>query len=206
MANRRYHILFSDIGGVLGTNGWDTRLRRKIAARYSLNVEELERRHHLMFDSFERGYMSFEDYLGHVFFEQQRSFTVDEIRDFAFSESVAWPDCIDLLRRVKTLNGLKLALISNEGEGLTNYRVRAWGLRELADFLIFSYCVHMRKPDRAMWQLGLDVAQARPEESIYIDDRPMFVEIAGNLGFTAIQHVSVESTRDQLARLGLAVD
>jgi putative hydrolase of the HAD superfamily len=64
----------------------------------------------------------------------------------------------------------------------------------------------MRKPDRAMWQLGLDVAQARPEESIYIDDRPMFVEIAGNLGFTAIQHVSVESTRDQLARLGLAVD
>jgi putative hydrolase of the HAD superfamily len=205
MANRRYHILFSDIGGVLGTNGWDSRLRRKIAARYNLNFEELERRHHLMFDSFERGYMSFEDYLRHVFFEQQRSFTVDEVREFAFSESIAWPESIDLLREVKSLNGVKVALLSNEGEGLTNYRVRVWKLRELADFLIFSYCVHLRKPDPAIWQLGLDLAQANAEESIYIDDRPIFVEIARNLGFTAIQHVSVESTRDQLARLGLAV-
>jgi putative hydrolase of the HAD superfamily len=206
MAGPLFHVLFSDIGGVLGTNGWDTRLRFKIAEQYGLNFDELERRHHLMFDSFERGYMRFEDYLRHVFFEQERDFRLEEIRDFAFSQSIAWTENIDLLRRVKARNGLKLALISNEGEGLTDYRVRAWGLRELADFLVFSYCVHMRKPDHAIWQLALDLAQAKPEESIYIDDRPIFVEIARDLGFTAIHHVSLESTRDELKNLGLAVD
>jgi putative hydrolase of the HAD superfamily len=206
MAGSDYHVLFSDIGGVLGTNGWDTRLRRKIAEQYGLNFEEMERRHHLMFDSFERGYMRFEDYLRHVFFDRERAFRLEEVRDFAFSQSIAWTENIDLLRRVKALNGLKLALISNEGEGLTDYRVRAWGLRKLADFLVFSYCVHMRKPDRAIWQLALDLAQAKPEESIYIDDRPIFVEIALDLGFTAIHHVSLESTRDKLKNLGLVVD
>lgn len=205
MAGHSHHILFSDIGGVLGTNGWDTRLRREIARRYGLNFEALERRHHLMFDSFERGYLTFAQYLQHVFFEEERPFSLEEIRDFAFSQSVAWPESIALLRNVKALNQLKLALVSNEGEGLTDYRVSAWGLRDLADFLIFSYCVHMRKPDPAIWQLALDLAQAKPAESIYIDDRPIFVEIARSMGFTAIQHVSVESTRDQLESLGLAV-
>lgn len=205
MAKSRFHALFSDIGGVLGTNGWDTRLRSKAAQRFQCDAEEIERRHGLVFDSFERGYMSFEQYLRHVFFAEPRDFDLEDVREFAYSESVAWPENIRLLQTVKASNGLKLALISNEGEGLTNYRVRSWGLRNWADFLVFSHCVHYRKPDHAIWQLALDLAQARAEECIYIDDRQMFVDIARELGFTALQHQSLERTRDQLQELGLRV-
>jgi len=96
-------------------------------------------------------------------------------------------------------------LISNEGEGLTEHRVRKFGLRELADFLVFSYFVHMRKPDLEIWNLALNLAQVDPSETIYIDDREMFAEVAAEMGFTAICHVSLEKTRDRLLQLGLRV-
>jgi putative hydrolase of the HAD superfamily len=206
MRHSRYQILYSDIGGVLGTNGWDGEVRRKVAERFHIDLEEIEPKHHLVFDSYERGYMPFEDYLRYVFFGSPRSFTIGEMRDYSYAQSIAWPENIAFFKRVKSANGLKLALISNEGRGITEHRVGKFGLRELADFLVVSHCVQLRKPDRAIWQLALDLAQAAAEESIYIDDREMFANVAAEMGFTAIHHVSLESTSNRLRELGFEVD
>ncbi len=205
MTDSKYVALFSDIGGVLGTNGWDTSLRLKIARQFDCDSDEIQARHRMMFDSFERGYMNFEQYLRRVFFASPRTFTLDDVRQSAFNESVPWPENIALLKSVKTANRLKLALISNEGEGLTEYRVHKFGLRDLADFLVFSHFVHMRKPDLEMWHLALNLAQVTASETIYIDDREVFVEVAAELGFTSIHHTSLHETADQLAQLGLLV-
>jgi putative hydrolase of the HAD superfamily len=59
-----------------------------------------------------------------VFFDVPRAFTVEELREYTYKESVAWPENISFLKRTKESNGLKLALISNEGRGLTEHRVR----------------------------------------------------------------------------------
>ncbi|MBV9761555.1 MAG: HAD-IA family hydrolase [Acidobacteriaceae bacterium] len=206
MPHLPFHILYSDIGGVLGTNGWDAALRRKVAARFHLDLEEIEPRHHLMFDSYERGYMSFEDYLRRVFFGRPRDFTIEDVRDFTYDQSVPWPENIGFFQRVKTANRLKLALISNEGRGITEHRIQKFGLRELADFMVISHCVALRKPDREIWGLALRLAQAKPEESIYVDDREMFVQAAEELGFRAVHHVSLESTKDRFRSIGLEVD
>ena len=106
---------------------------------------------------------------------------------------------------MKKANGLKFGLISNEGQGITEYRMNAFGLREVADFIVVSHCVHMRKPDRQIWQLALDLAQVTPEQCIYVDDREMFVNVAAQIGFTAFQHINLESTREKFKDLGLAV-
>jgi putative hydrolase of the HAD superfamily len=203
MAQSRFLALFSDIGGVLGTNGWDTDIRIRVGNHFGCDLDVIQGRHRLMFDSFERGYMTFEEYLKRVFCPGSRSFTIDEVRDFAFEQSIPWPRNIQLLRQVRNANPIKVGLISNEGEGLTEYRVRKFGLRDASDFMIFSYFVHMRKPDLEMWRLALNLAQVQPEESIYIDDRAMFADIAGELGFTAIQHKSLEETSARLNELGV---
>ncbi len=199
MAQRKFLAVFSDIGGVLGTNGWDTNLRLKISNHFHCDPHEIQARHRLMFDSYERGYMTFEEYLRAVFCLQPW----EHVRDFAYSESVPWPENIALLKTVKERNNLKLALISNEGEGLTEHRSRKFGLAELADFCIFSHFVHLRKPDREMWRLALNLAQVEAGKSVYIDDRKMFVEIAASMGFTAIHHKSLEQTRREFVELGL---
>lgn len=203
MSASKFHILFSDVGGVLGTNGWDAALREKIASHFKVELAEVESRHHLMFDSYERGHMGFEDYLRSVFFRVSRPFTVEEVVEYSYNESIAWPENIKFFKRVKQENHLKMALISNEGRGLTEHRVHKFKLRDLADFMIFSHCVGYRKPDREIWRLALNLAQATPHQSIYVDDRKMFVDIAAGMGFTAVHHISLEDTSERLREVGL---
>lgn len=205
MPHPKFRALYSDIGGVLGTNGWDTKLRKQITDHFGIEPEPIESRHHLMFDSFERGYMSFETYLQYVFFNVPRGFTLDEVRTYTYNASTAWRENIDFFSRVKRDNHLKLGLISNEGRGITEHRVGKFGLRDLADFMVISHYVHFRKPDLEIWRLALNLAQVTAEESIYIDDREMFADVAREIGFTAIHHTSLESTRAELRKLDLAV-
>jgi hypothetical protein len=44
-----------DIGGVLLTNGWTHDGRQRAAANFSLDLAEMEDRHHLTFDTYEEG-------------------------------------------------------------------------------------------------------------------------------------------------------
>lgn len=206
MAHHPFRMLYSDIGGVLGTNGWDTPLREEICSRFSLDHGEIESRHRLMFDSYERGFLTFEEYLRHVFFAEPRSFTWEAVRDFAYNASTPWLENIEFFKRVKVHNGLKMALISNEGQGITEHRIQKFGLRDLADYLVISHFTHMRKPDHEIWKLALQLGAATPQESLYIDDREMFANMAAELGFAAIHHTTLSKTRAHLAQLGLIVD
>ena len=45
------NTIFTDIGGVLLTNGWDRGCRRKAIDTFKLDAEETEERHHLCFDT-----------------------------------------------------------------------------------------------------------------------------------------------------------
>jgi putative hydrolase of the HAD superfamily len=48
-------VLFLDIGGMLLTNGWDRRRRGRAAEEFGLDSDERNERHHLTFDTCERG-------------------------------------------------------------------------------------------------------------------------------------------------------
>ena len=206
MIHHPFRMLYSDIGGVLGTNGWDTPLRQELCARFLLDHGEIESRHRLMFDSYERGFLTFEEYLRHVFFATARNFAWEDLRDFTYAASTPWLENIEFFKRVKAHNGLKMALISNEGQGITEHRIRKFGLRELADYMVISHYTHLRKPDREIWRLALQLGGAAPQESIYIDDREMFVNVAAELGFTAVHHTTLIKTQAHLKQLGLIVD
>ncbi len=205
MVQSKFHILYSDIGGVLGTNGWGTDLRLKVATHFNVESEETESRHAQIFDTYERGFMTFEEYLNYVYFASPRLFKMEQLRDYAYDASTLWTENLDFLRSVKKANGLKLGLISNEGGGLSEHRSHKFGLRDLADFIIYSYASHMRKPDPAIWRLALNLAQATPHESIYIDDRKIFADIAKEKGFTAFHYTSLENLRRDFADAGLIV-
>ncbi len=52
--------LFLDVGGVLLTNGWGHQSRALAAKAFDLNLEEMEDRHHLTFDTYEVGKLALE--------------------------------------------------------------------------------------------------------------------------------------------------
>ena len=79
--------LFWDVGGVLLTNGWDQEGRSAAAARFHLDLEELERRHWRVAEAFETGGLDLDRYLAETVFDEPRSFTPAEFVEFMHSRS-----------------------------------------------------------------------------------------------------------------------
>jgi putative hydrolase of the HAD superfamily len=197
--------LFLDIGGVLLTNGWDHTTRARAASQFGLDCDEMNERHHLTYDTYEEGKLSLDAYLNRVVFYEKRSFSREEFKAFMYAQSQPFPHMIHLMRGLKNQYGLRIAAVSNEGRELTVYRVQQFKLGTLVDFFVSSCFVHFRKPDTDMYRIALDIAQVRPEQVVYIDDRAMFVEVAQGLGIQGIVHSSYESTQETLETLGLSL-
>jgi putative hydrolase of the HAD superfamily len=200
--------LFLDIGGVLLTNGWDRHARERAAEYFELDLDEMNERHHLTFDTYEEGKLELEEYLARVVFFRERSFSPEEFREFMFAQSKPFQDTIDFFHGLKSNLGLRMVAVSNEGRELTEHRIRQFNLRALFDAFISSCYVHYRKPDKDMYRMALNVSQAEVSETVYVDDRAMFVEVAGSLGMHGVHHVDLETTRSRFAEIGLplAVD
>ena len=71
------------------------------------------------------------------------------------------------------------------------------------DSFIFSYFVHVRKPDADIFRLALEIAQAPARQVVYIENTPMFVQIAEGLGIRSILHTDYRSTCATLGSFGL---
>ena len=72
------------------------------------------------------------------------------------------------------------------------------------DLFVSSCFVHLRKPDPEIFRLALDLAQVSAPRVVYIENTPMFTEVATDLGIHSILHTDHASTRAELAALGLA--
>lgn len=57
-----------------------------------------------------------------------------------------------------------------------------------------------------MFRIALEIAQTSAENVLYIEDRPLFIQIAGESGITGIHHIDYHSTIKKLAQFGLKVD
>jgi putative hydrolase of the HAD superfamily len=194
--------IFTDIGGVLLTNGWDRSGRQKAIRKFKLDPVETEERHHLTFDTYESGKISLSEYLKRLVFYTKRNFTEEDFRKFMFDQSQPIPDMLALIRGIKEKYGIKIAVVSNEGRELNNYRINTFKLGEFVDFFISSCFVHFRKPDADIFKVALDIAQVSPEKVIYLEDRPLFVQVADTLGIRGIIHHDFNTTRKQLADFG----
>lgn len=204
----RVTALFLDVGGVMLTNGWDRKSREAAANRFGLDLDDLNDRHRMTFDTYETGKLSLEEYLKSSVFYKERSFTPEDFRNFMFNQSVAYQDMIDLIKGLKAKYKLRIAVVNNEGRELNEHRIKTFQLNEFVDFFISSCFVHFRKPDADIWKVALDIAQVPREEVVYIDDRPMFVQVAQGLGLRGIvhNHRNVAQTKEVLAGMGLILD
>ena len=191
-----YKILFSDIGGVLLSNGWGHLSRMAAAEKYGLNYTEMDELHHFIFNVYEIGKVTLDEYLDTVIFHQPRSFSREEFKDFIFKQSVQLPDMLPWLVRWKNAHPqIKIISINNEARELNNYRIRTFNLHDFFDAFVSSCEVGMRKPDPGIFRLALGIAQAEPHECLYFDDRPMLVEAAKKEGIHAYHHDSFEGTK-----------
>ena len=197
--------LFWDIGGVILTNGWDTRSRREAAETFRLDWEEFQDRHDLSFPAFDSGNISLNEYLDRTLFYRPRGFTREEFTAFMFAQSKEYPESRAALDAAARTGKYFIGAINNEPLELNEYRIEAFRLRR--DFQVFfSSCyVHARKPEEMIFRIALEVTHRPAEECVFIDDRALNLENPRRLSMNTIHYQSAPQLRQELQKYGVEV-
>ena len=189
-------VIFCDIGGVLLNDGWGHVARQAAAKTFNLDYLSMDILHDFIFNTFEIGKISLDNYLNTVVFNEPRDFSKDDFKEFMFAQSTVLPNMLPWLIEWKRDNPkVRIIALSNEGKELNDYRIKKFNLHECFDAFISSCKVGMRKPDPGIYKLALAIAHVEAEQCIYIDDRPMLVKQAENLGIKSHQHLTFADTK-----------
>jgi putative hydrolase of the HAD superfamily len=94
-------------------------------------------------------------------------------------------------------------VLSNEARELNAYRIHKFKLDGFVDAFVSSCLVRLHKPDPAIFRLALDIAVTPARQIVYIENTPIFVQIAEGMGLTGLLHTDYTSTQAKLATLGL---
>jgi putative hydrolase of the HAD superfamily len=180
-----------DVGGVLLSNGWDRQLRKKAALEFSVDDAEMQKRHDMVFDAYERGSLSLDDYLQHTVFFQRRDFSMQQFKDYMFSQVSPHAEMMDFIESYKSQSNVKVLIFSNEGKELAIDRFRKFPFfaRVVDNYLISSF-LRMRKPDPRIYEIAMGIVQLPPQEILLIDDRPKNLAPAAALGMMVIHHTN----------------
>lgn len=197
----RVKIIFSDVGGVLLNNGWGHLSRQKAARTFGLDYEEMDVLHAFIFNVYEIGAITLDDYLDIVVFNHPREFTKEEFKSFMLNESEELPEMLQWLKGWRKSCGMRIISINNEGRELNTHRIKKFNLHDCFDAFISSCEVGMRKPDPGIFKLAMGIAQVSPEECIYFDDRLMLVQAAQKMGIKSFHHQDFHTTKSILESL-----
>jgi putative hydrolase of the HAD superfamily len=194
-------VLFFDIGGVVLSNGWDRVSRRHCIETFGLDWEEFQDRHEFVSESFETGSMTLDDYLDRTVFYRTRSFSRQEFVEGMYAESHAIPGTLEFISTLKSR--YLLSTLNNESRELNQYRIARFGLDRVFDLFLTSSYVGVKKPYREIFQLALDIAHKAPDEAVFIDDRPLNLDGAKEVGMHTIEFRDIEQLASGLSELGV---
>lgn len=193
------HVFF-DIGGVLGSNGWDREQRQRAVERFDLNAEDFQWRHEEVVGEWEEGRITLDEYLDIAVFYTRRPFTRDEFVDFMYSQSVPDHATVEIARALSAESRFTLMTLNNESEALNAYRIEAFGISQIFEAFISSCWLGVRKPIRRFYTRALGIAHAEPSTSLFIDDRQQNLTPATTLGMNVILFKSASQLRSDLER------
>ena len=202
-------VLF-DIGGVLGSNGWDREQRAAAIAHFDLDGEDFQYRHEETVGAFESGEISLDEYLDVTVFWMTRSFAKEEFRRFMFDLSTPVPESIAVARALRrSVRGLptrvRMATLNNESRELNEFRIRHFGLCDLFDVFFTSCWLGVRKPTHSIYERVLGMTQADPAGTVFVDDREQNLAPARALGMHTILFRDATQLAADLRNLGFEI-
>jgi putative hydrolase of the HAD superfamily len=197
--------VFWDIGGVILTNGWDHNSRAVAVETFKLDADEYRERHDLSFPAFDAGQITLNQYLDRTLFYKPRTFSREEFTAFMFAQSKEYPETRAVLSDVARSGKYYVASINNEPKELNDYRIEAFGLRKEFQAFFSSCYLNHRKPEETIYKIALEVSQRNPEQSVFVDDRPLNLENPRRLGMHAVHHQNAKQLRSDLQALGIEV-
>ena len=194
------HVFF-DIGGVLGSNGWDREQRSRAVEKFQLDPDDFQCRHEEVVGEWEEGRITLDEYLDIAIFHTRRSFSRREFVDFMLAQSIPNEPVVGMARHLTGESRFTLMTLNNESDELNRHRIEKFGIGAIFEAFLSSCWLGVRKPTHRFYQRALAIAQADPAKSLFIDDRTQNITPARALGMSAILFESAEQLRPELERV-----
>jgi putative hydrolase of the HAD superfamily len=201
--NPPLELVLFDIGGVLGSNGWDREQRNAAIEKFGLDPEDFQYRHEETVGAFESGHITLDEYLDVTVFCEDRAVSREDFKQFMFAQSVPWPESIAIARELAETHKVRLATLNNESEELNQYRIKAFGLHDIFPTFFTSCWLGVRKPMRDIYERVLGMTQTDPHAVVFVDDRAQNLAPAAAMGMNTIQFQSAEQLSRALAQYRL---
>ncbi len=193
-------IIF-DIGYVLVDYDWDRYLHRIFDNEETVRIVADALYNHGVWNELDRGVWT-KDELMAGFIAPAPAYE-KEIREAfarAGEELTTRPYAAQWIQSLKD-RGYQVLYLSNWSEHIMSVASHVLSFMPLFDGGIFSYKVHLTKPDPAIYQLLCDTYQLDPKECVFIDDSPKNVAAARDFGLTAIHFTDYENANAQLEEI-----
>jgi putative hydrolase of the HAD superfamily len=94
--------------------------------------------------------------------------------------------------------GLLTGILSNMGDAVLAAMKRKFDWLDRFDLLVWSYQLHLAKPDPAIFRYALGKLNVAPAETLFIDDRTDNVDAARALGIQSLVFSGIEQLRADL--------
>lgn len=200
--------IFWDIGGVLLTNGWDSKQRGRVLGSLGVDLTAYEAVHEGVNYYWERGLITARDFFTQTVLEPNPdlNLTFEQLWPLVCAESkVLHQECFEILASMRDSGQYRISTLNNESSELNAHRLDAFGLRRSFDYFICSGYVHEMKPLPGIYRAAIDISGLPPQTSLFIDDKQENCEAARAFDMQAIHFKSPAQLRAALAQLGIAV-
>lgn len=110
------------------------------------------------------------------------------------------PYALEWIQDLKA-KGYKIYILSNYSENTFNQTQEKLKFLPVVDGAVFSYEIKLLKPDAAIYDYLCEKYQLIPEESVFLDDRPVNIEGARKKGIHGIVFCDYEQGKRELEKL-----
>lgn len=186
-------IIF-DLGGVCLSPCFGWKNRKKLAERFSIPFDEIERIYRALGRDINTGKKDILDFFTAL---KLAHLNINTEEGIAFVKSLNKADrsMLDLIKKLKT-NYVVVALF-NESRFFGEYRKETFGLNKYFHHFSPSYELGFQKPDTKAYTLTLERLGFSPSETLFVDDRKDNIAVAESIGMNTIHFRNMKQFREE---------
>ncbi len=143
------------------------------------------------------GQISWDDHLANI--SKKLEISPEEGEDFMelfFAGDQLNMELVDAIRMYK--QDYKIGILSNAMTNLEDLMKNDWKIINLFDAVINSSVEGVMKPDSRIYEIALEKLGVLPEEAVFIDDMPVNIDAANELGIHGIRYVDNQQTLKEI--------
>jgi epoxide hydrolase-like predicted phosphatase len=196
------NIIF-DAGRVLVTDVPLKKIAHELSLKFPVSPEELHS-HLYPTEHWTRltlGEISEDQYWGSFLKASKIDLDKGYLKDKVRAELRPIPDNVKIIPRLA--GRYRLAILSNHAREWAEYMQKEFDFFDYFDQVIFSCDVHLRKPDRRIYELALRQLGSGPEGCLFVDDKKRNTDGAEALGMKTIVLENTSHLLEELLQAGV---